>query len=70
MVAVAALVVAAGKGPVGIVHVGTGLGKHEVLAEDVGGDGNGLVFKKGEILYKVPEERLVDALIEEIEKDN
>lgn len=34
-----------------------------------GGDGNGLVFKKGEILYKVPEERLVDALIEEIEKD-
>lgn len=35
-----------------------------------GGDGNGLVFKKGEILYKVPEEKLVDALIEEIEKDN
>ena len=33
------------------------------------GYGNGLVFKKGEILYKVPEERLVDALIEEIEKD-
>lgn len=35
-----------------------------------GGDGNGLVFKKGEILYKVPEERLVEALIEEIEKDS
>lgn len=35
-----------------------------------GGDGNGLVFKKGEILYKVPEDRLVDALIEEIEKDS
>lgn len=35
-----------------------------------GGDGNGLVFKKGEILYKVPEDKLVDALIEEIEKDN
>ena len=34
-----------------------------------GGDGNGLVFKKGEILYKVPEDKLVDALIEEIEKD-
>ncbi len=35
-----------------------------------GGDGNGLVFKKGEILYKVPEDRLVDALIEVIEKDS
>ena len=34
-----------------------------------GGDGNGLVFKKGEILYKVPEDKLVDALIEEIEKN-
>lgn len=33
-----------------------------------GGDGNGLVFKKGEILYKVPEDKLIDALIEEIEK--
>ncbi|MCR5653907.1 MAG: flavodoxin-dependent (E)-4-hydroxy-3-methylbut-2-enyl-diphosphate synthase [Ruminococcus sp.] len=35
-----------------------------------GGDGNGLVFKKGEILCKVSEDKLVDALIEEIEKDN
>ena len=34
-----------------------------------GGDGNGLVFKKGEILYKVPEDKLVDALIDEIKKD-
>lgn len=33
-----------------------------------GGDGCGLVFKKGEIICKVPEEKLVDALIEEIEK--
>ena len=33
-----------------------------------GGDGNGLVFKKGEILYKVPEDKLIDALLEEIEK--
>ena len=33
-----------------------------------GGDGCGLVFKKGEILYKVPEEKLVDALVEEVEK--
>ncbi len=33
-----------------------------------GGDKEGLVFKKGEILYKVPEDKLIDALIEEIEK--
>lgn len=33
-----------------------------------GGDGCGLVFKKGEILYKVPENKLVDALVEEVEK--
>ncbi len=35
-----------------------------------GGDGMGLVFKKGEILYKVSEDKLVDALIDEINKDN
>ncbi len=33
-----------------------------------GGQGEGLVFRKGEILYKVPQEKLVDALMEEIEK--
>ena len=33
-----------------------------------GGDGCGLVFKKGEIIRKVPEEQLVDALMDEIEK--
>ena len=33
-----------------------------------GGDGEGLLFRKGEILYKVPQERLVDALMAEIEK--
>ncbi len=33
-----------------------------------GGDGCGLVFKKGEILYKVSEDKLVDALMDEIEK--
>lgn len=33
-----------------------------------GGDGCGLVFKKGEIICKVPEDKLVDALVEEIEK--
>ena len=34
-----------------------------------GGNGMGLVFKKGEILYKVSEDKLVDALIDEINKD-
>lgn len=33
-----------------------------------GGDGNGLIFKKGEIVKKVPEEQLLDELIKEIEK--
>ena len=33
-----------------------------------GGDGEGLLFRKGEILYKVPQEQLVDALMAEIEK--
>lgn len=33
-----------------------------------GGDGCGLVFKKGEILYKVSEDKLVDALIDEVNK--
>ena len=33
-----------------------------------GGDKEGLVFKKGQILYKVPEDKLIDALIDEIEK--
>lgn len=32
-----------------------------------GGNGEGLVFKKGEILRKVPEEKLVDELMKEIE---
>lgn len=33
-----------------------------------GGDGCGLIFKKGEIVRKVDEDKLVDALIEEIDK--
>lgn len=32
-----------------------------------GGDGEGLLFKKGEIIRKVPEEELLDALREELE---
>ena len=30
--------------------------------------GEGLVFRRGKILYKVPEDKLVDALMNEIEK--
>ena len=46
-------------------------GPGEAAAADIGiagGKGEGLLFRKGEILYKVPQERLVDALMEEIEK--
>ena len=46
-------------------------GPGEAAAADVGiagGQGEGLVFSKGKTLYKVPQERLVDALMEEIEK--
>ena len=46
-------------------------GPGEAAAADVGiagGKGEGLVFRRGEILYKVPEDKLVDALMEEIEK--
>ena len=30
-----------------------------------GGNGEGLIFKKGEILYKVPEDQLLAALVQE-----
>ena len=33
-----------------------------------GGDGAGLIFKKGEIIKKVPEEELLSELMKEIEK--
>jgi (E)-4-hydroxy-3-methylbut-2-enyl-diphosphate synthase len=31
-----------------------------------GGDGEGLLFKHGEVIRKIPEDRLVSELIEEI----
>ncbi len=46
-------------------------GPGEAASADIGiagGKGEGLLFRKGEILCKVPQERLVDALMEEIEK--
>lgn len=46
-------------------------GPGEAAAADIGiagGNGEGLLFRKGEILYKVPQEGLVDALMAEIDK--
>lgn len=46
-------------------------GPGEAASADIGiagGDGEGLLFRKGEILYKVPQERLLEALLSEIEK--
>ena len=46
-------------------------GPGEAAAADIGiagGKGEGLIFRKGEILYKVPQEQLVDKLLEEIER--
>ncbi len=46
-------------------------GPGEAASADIGiagGKGEGLLFRKGEILCKVPQERLVDALMEEIER--
>jgi (E)-4-hydroxy-3-methylbut-2-enyl-diphosphate synthase len=33
-----------------------------------GGKGIGIIFKKGEVIRKVPEVQIVDALMEEVEK--
>lgn len=46
-------------------------GPGEASAADVGiagGNGEGLLFRKGQVLRKVPQEHLVDALMEEIER--
>ena len=46
-------------------------GPGEASAADVGiagGKGEGLLFAKGKVLRKVPEDQLVDALFEEIDK--
>ena len=46
-------------------------GPGEASAADLGvagGNGEGLIFRKGKVLYKVPEEKLVDALMAEIEQ--
>lgn len=46
-------------------------GPGEASAADIGvagGDGEGVIFKKGKILYKVPQEKIVETLMAEIEQ--
>ena len=46
-------------------------GPGEAAAADIGiagGNGEGLLFRKGKILYKVPQEQLVDTLMKEIDR--
>ena len=45
--------------PVSYTHLDVGI---------AGGKGEGLVFKKGQVIKKVPEDRLVDELFKEIDK--
>jgi len=33
-----------------------------------GGKGHGVLFKKGKVVRKVPEDRLVETILEEVEK--
>jgi len=46
-------------------------GPGEARAADLGvagGKGIGLIFKEGQVIRKVPEAKIVDALIEEVQK--
>ena len=46
-------------------------GPGEAAAADIGiagGNGEGLIFKKGKPLYRVEQDKLVDALLAEIER--
>ena len=60
------------KKPITVAVMGCAVnGPGEAAAADVGiagGKGEGLLFHKGEILRKVPQEQLIEALMEEIEK--
>ena len=58
-----------GRGPAGVGCVVNGPG--EASEADIGiagGDGEGLMFKKGKILRKVPEDQLLTELMKEIDK--
>ncbi len=60
------------KKPITVAVMGCAVnGPGEAAAADVGiagGRGEGLLFRKGQVVRKVPQARLVDALMEEIEK--
>ena len=60
------------KKPITVAVMGCAVnGPGEAAAADVGiagGKGEGLLFRKGEILRKVPQEQLIEALMEEIER--
>ncbi len=60
------------KKPITVAVMGCAVnGPGEAAAADVGiagGVGEGLLFRRGQVLRKVPQEKLVDALMEEIEK--
>ncbi len=58
--------------PVKVAVMGCAVnGPGEAKEADVGvacGDGSGLIFRRGEILRKVPEEKIVDELLSEVER--
>ena len=58
--------------PITIAVMGCAVnGPGEARGADLGiacGKGEGLIFKKGTILYKVPEQQLVQALVREVEE--
>ena len=58
------------KKPITVAVMGCAVnGPGEAAAADVGiagGSGEGLLFRKGKILRKLPQDQLVDALMEEI----
>ena len=58
--------------PIKIAVMGCAVnGPGEAREADIGlagGDGLGVIFKKGEIIAKVPEDKLVETLLDEIEK--
>ena len=60
------------KKPITVAVMGCAVnGPGEAASADVGiagGKGEGLLFRKGEVICKVPQDHLVDALMEEIEK--
>ena len=66
VMATTALMVVAVLAATATVLVGTVLLGAILRPVQTGGDGVGLIFRRGEIIKKVPQEQLVDALMDEI----